>query len=123
MVVTDGISIRLVDAVTKIPFQEHEGPNGKFYTEVEPDVQYFVEMNIVGGDADRLVMDAYVDGKRVPTHVTVRRNGGRYLLGINAEQADGSKTKTAFCFRTPELPRTCQRLPVERQQAVSRPPC
>lgn len=41
MVVPDGISIRLVDAVTKIPFQEHEGPNGKFYTEVEPDVQYF----------------------------------------------------------------------------------
>ena len=104
MVVSRGVSIRLVDAVTKKPFKEHVGPDGKFYTEVEPDAQYFLEMKNVDF-SDRFVLDAYVDGKRVPTHVHLAYKD-HYFLGINEKSADGSKKKTAFCFRSPNFDAT-----------------
>ena len=106
MVVVGDYSVRLVDAGTKEPFQEHVGPNGDIYAEVEPEAQYFVELNVVNnaaGAADKVIMDGFIDGKRVPNHVTVRPGRAPYFLGLIETDPQGAKRKTAFCFRSPKV--------------------
>ena len=42
MVIAGDYSVRLVKAATGEPFREHTGPDGKCYSEVEQQEEYFV---------------------------------------------------------------------------------
>jgi hypothetical protein len=57
-------SVQLVHAETMIPFAEHEGPDGKHYVEVEPNVEYWIR--IASSDASRdVICNFQVDGKKL----------------------------------------------------------
>jgi hypothetical protein len=44
MVKQGSFTVELILADTKAPFQEHTGPDGKVYAEVEPDAEYFIRV-------------------------------------------------------------------------------
>ena len=64
MVVAGNYSVRLVNAETKEAFKEHKAPDGKIYAEIEPGVDYFIEIEVVGGDPGHVsYWNSTVDGK------------------------------------------------------------
>jgi hypothetical protein len=52
-------TVELVAADTKQPFKEHMSPDGQFYAEVEPDVDYFIALR---SDVGGVKMSFAVDG-------------------------------------------------------------
>ncbi|CAB9521718.1 expressed unknown protein [Seminavis robusta] len=103
MVVAGNYSVRIVNAETKEPFKEHTGPDGKVYAEVEPDMEYFIEVEVVGGDpaSSRSQYNISVDGKKLPYCGHAKSFGKKYKG--NWSRVNGVETTQAFVFQRPEF--------------------
>jgi len=102
MVVVGNFSVRLVEAKTKEAFKEHKGPKGDTYCEVEPDLDYFIETAIVGGDHDKVYKVTFsVDGKQLNLRLT-KRPGGRHTAGLGSIE-DGVAIQRALSFKIPSV--------------------
>ena len=66
MVVKGRFSVQLVEAESKIPFKEHTDDHGKHYAEVEPEANYFIQVQFRKGDGEAafspVVANFFVDG-------------------------------------------------------------
>ncbi|CAB9516857.1 expressed unknown protein [Seminavis robusta] len=100
MVVIDNYSVRLVHAETKEPFKEHSGPDGKVYTEVEPDVEYFIQVAVVGTMDEVFLFDYFVDGQELSYNTACELGDGYQYCGILSIEKGISKMQ-ALCFRRP----------------------
>jgi hypothetical protein len=100
MVVVGNFSVRLVNAETKEPFKEHTGPDGKIYAEVEPDLEYFIETSVIGGDPQKvLLFTFFVDGKKLPYRSFEKEVAYKGMWSIQ----DGISTTTALTFTRPSF--------------------
>jgi hypothetical protein len=107
MVIVGDYSIRLVEAKTKVPFKEHLGPDGAIYAEVEPDLEYYVEIEIVGGDpATWSVFELTIDGKKLKYHSFHLKSDGKIFKGLWSREKH-IVTKRAFAFHRPTVVNTC----------------
>ena len=101
MVIVGNYSIRLVEARSKEPFKEYLGPDGAIYAEVEPGLEYFVELEIVGGDpAAWSVFELTIDGKKLKYHSFHLKSDGKIYKGLWSRQ-QSIVTKRAFSFQCP----------------------
>jgi len=102
MVVVGNFSVRLVEAKTKEAFKEHKGPKGDTYCEVEPEVEYFIETEIVGGEPDKYYrLKYFVDGKDLKFRMN-KKSCGRHNAGLWSHE-DGVSTHRALSFRRPSF--------------------
>jgi hypothetical protein len=67
MVVQGEFLIELVEAKTKKAFQEHE-KDGKYYIEVEPDVEYFIHLRRIYNTQGTVRSQCCVDGQDLGYH-------------------------------------------------------
>ena len=98
--VKEGIyKVELVNAVTNQAFQEHVGPDGNVYAEVEPDTDYFVRVS-VEGSADNPVCFTFVVDGQLMDYSAGNKNGvvrgGRF--GDFARE-NGTDTRRALRFQ------------------------
>jgi hypothetical protein len=102
-----GISVQLVDAVTKQPFKEHY-KDGKTYVEVEPQVEYFIkiqrkEHNVMDGEDEIPMVLAFYEvdgvnlGYRTPDTFEKPEYKGCW------DFSNGVSTHTALRFGTPSV--------------------
>jgi hypothetical protein len=107
MVVVHGFDVQLVDAFTNNPFPLHEGLDGKFYVEVEPDAEYFVVARKVQTTATKVVLvEHMVDGKEIPGSAIfqyLEALGAERKLGIRQFHADGTSSNRSFRFMKPPI--------------------
>ncbi len=74
MVVESGFRVELVDANTKISYKEHT-KDGKTYAEVEPDAEYFVNLQKIELlPEDHYIVELYVDDQNLGWHVELDGN-------------------------------------------------
>lgn len=93
----------IVNADTKLPFQEHVGPDGKVYAEVEPGTEYFIQLEVVGGNEDRVAyFQTFVDDNKLNQYFWSKRHFGPHLEGLSSFQ-NGVWTKKSFHFRSPDF--------------------
>lgn len=100
MVVVGDYSVRLVNAETKEPFKEHVGPDGKFYAEVEPDLEYFIEIEVVGDNKEIAVFEFTVDGQKLDYICPAHRTHGKLHRGIWFFE-NGADTMQALALKRP----------------------
>jgi len=106
MVVKGNFSVRLVrvvDEYTKEPFKEHVGPDGLTYAEVEPDAEYLVELQVVGGEDSkkRYVFEGSIDDKKLNYISWLCKDQSRHDGIIS--KVNGERTIKAFKFQRPKL--------------------
>ncbi|CAB9515923.1 expressed unknown protein [Seminavis robusta] len=101
MVVVGNVSACLVNAETKEPFKEHRGPDGNVYAEVEPDMEYFIEIAVVGIPNKAFDFGFVVDGKRLSYQQPCELKHGRQHCGIVSVE-NGTRVNQALCFRQPK---------------------
>jgi len=103
MVVIGDYSVRLVEAETKVAFKEHDGPGGKTYSEVEPGVNYLIEVDVVGGSPSTMHMfDFTVDDKILGYNIFRSLGSENYYCGLFSRQ-DGVENMRAFSFQRPSF--------------------
>jgi hypothetical protein len=103
-----GISVQLVDAVTKQPFKEHY-KDGKTYVEVEPQVEYFIkiqrkEHNVMDGEDEipEVIAVSEVDGVYLGYSSPWTFEEPGYNGCLNSFK-NGIETMTALRFGTPSV--------------------
>lgn len=99
MVVIGNYSASIVNAETKVAFQEHNHRNGKTYAEVEPCVDFYIEINIVGGN-DNIYCVPHVDGQKLKYCITRHPSHDAYHAGLWSRSKGVSKMR-AFSFQKP----------------------
>ena len=93
MVVAGKFKVEVVYAETKIPFKEHTATtDGDTYVEVEPDAEYFVD--IESKSEDPVVAYIRIDGKDLGYNVTLRKKQN-YLSGLVSKDELGGTSKQA----------------------------
>ncbi|CAB9503115.1 expressed unknown protein [Seminavis robusta] len=103
MVVVGNYSVRIVNAETKEPFKEHKGPDGKIYAEVEPDVEYFIEVDVIGGGKNSMAcFEFHVDGEKLPYRTISNETHGKSYKGVWS-CVNGVDKMQAFAFKRPVL--------------------
>ena len=96
MVVAGKFKVEVVYAETKIPFKEHTATtDGDTYVEVEPDAEYFVD--IESKSEDPVVAYIRIDGKDLGYNVTLRKKQN-YLSGLVSKDELGGTSKQALKF-------------------------
>lgn len=103
MVVIGDYSVRLVDAETKEPFKEHQGPGGTTFAEAEPDIDYLIEIEVVGGSPSQWRRFEFsVDGKALgyASHSACGR--AKQYKGIWSRE-DGQEHVRALKFSRPSI--------------------
>ncbi|CAB9527494.1 expressed unknown protein [Seminavis robusta] len=99
MVLVGNYSVQLVHAKTKEPFKEHLGPDGVMYAEVEPGMDYFVELQVVGGDPKATsFFRLTVDRQRLNYGSFYRMSSGKQYKGL-VYREKGVSVKRAFSFQ------------------------
>jgi hypothetical protein len=107
----DSFDVTLVDASTSIPFPIHEGLDGQFYVEVEPDAEYFVRVKRVRVTDIDVLAFLSVDGREIPgcsvfNYGSVPDNIKDIEdehLGTYDYHRDGTCTKGSFRFVKPPM--------------------
>ncbi|CAB9506088.1 expressed unknown protein [Seminavis robusta] len=110
MVVVDNFSFQLVNAETKEPFKEHTGADGKVYAEVEPDIDYFMQIKVSSSDSSTEYCAKYiVDGKMLTVtqhfHFEPKNLDKTLIHGLWSREND-TETHQALKFRP-----LCLRMP------------
>ena len=101
MVVVKNFSVRLVDAETKKPFKEHGSVIGETYAEVEPNQEYFIELQIIDGSPNDHFMFRYkVDGQDLGYRTTANRDGAKIYKGLLSRWGNREKQR-ALIFERP----------------------
>jgi len=97
MVIVGNFSVRIVNAEDKKPFQEHIGPGRKIFAEVEPDIEYLIEIQVVGGEnPDQMYNFSFeVDGQSLGYHCTTNYNSGNSFHGILSRESGIEKLKVS----------------------------
>jgi hypothetical protein len=91
-----GFTVELVRAHTKVAFKEHT-KDGKTYAEVEPEVKYFVHLEVEPGPPVRAKI--YVDGKWLGHYVMVGSSKRKTSYDTGLWSCDGlNTTKQALKF-------------------------
>ena len=105
MVVLGDFSVKLVDAETRVPFKEHLGPSGEHYAEIEPETEYFLQVEVLDGETEETVyyVEVFIDGKQVNLYWEIRESDGPRTLGL-ASQRNGVVTETAWRVVKPQIP-------------------
>lgn len=91
--------LELVSATTNEAFQEHIGPDGNVYAEVEPDMDYFVKVSL--DDPERNPIVSRVDVDDQPMDYYMHCKGGVDKRGQRLgdwKRDDGINTFTALRF-------------------------
>lgn len=100
MVVRGNFSVRLVQAETKQPFKEHYcRVDGKTFVEVEPDIEYFIEIWTIGGQQTGY-FQTYVDGEYL-NYCTPVSPGCSTYCGIYS-RSNGRHIARALKFLVPK---------------------
>ena len=104
MVVAGDFSAQLVNAETRIPFQEHLGEKGEVYSEIEPDCEYFIQFQMLGdGDVKKKVcVQVAVDGTLMESRTILNRKSGKVDLGMLSRE-HGHTISKAFALRSPTV--------------------
>lgn len=106
MVVVGNFSARIVNAEDKKAFKEHTGPGKKTFAEVEPAVEYFIEIEVVGGDpGSKYIFKFSVDGCSLGYHIPMSVNAGKSFAGSWSRDG-GVGTNRAFKFQRPAFTQT-----------------
>lgn len=100
MVLRGFLSVRLVDATTKKPFQEHLDPCGNVYTEVEPDREYFVSVVPSPRLARVVGCRIAIDGHDLGSGTVIVPNSPAREIGASRLER-GVETMTSFRFQRP----------------------
>ena len=101
MVVVENFSVRIVNAEDKEPFKEHSGPGGKGFAEVEPELEFFIEVQVTGGDPNAVYYCRFsVDGTRLNYCKPMTIRDGKYHAGIWSREGGVDKQR-AFKLRRP----------------------
>ena len=108
MVVVGNFSACIVNAEDKKAFKEHTGPGGKTFAEVEPGVEYFIEVEVIGGDPNsRYYFEFSVDGRSLGYHKLMRINAGKGIAG-SWSRVGGVSTHRAFKLQRPVFSHTSE---------------
>ena len=105
MVVKDIFAVRLVNATNKEAFPEHTDADGMFYAEVEPSVNFYIEIEILAGsNRQRKVKIVHtVDGKDLGyTKIKRTNRPSAYFAGLRSHY-NGVTTNKALSFDNPRL--------------------
>ena len=93
--------VTLVDAHTRQPFKEVRGPDGTTYVQIEPEREYFVELQSAP-TAPRFKAEIYVDGEslgyRYRSSTNSSKCGTNKLLGLRSVKG-GTNTLRALRFQ------------------------
>jgi hypothetical protein len=108
MVVLGRFSVELVEAETERPFPEHHGNNGEFYAEVEPGVEYYVQVAVLDEQTlgeegcSKAFLTCRVDGIDLGYHKTLGPSDGLGLFGT-CQRENGIRKIIALRFSTPRV--------------------
>ena len=105
MVVKGDFSVRIVEAVSKTKFQEHKAPHDhtKIYAEVEPDIEYYIEVEILNENPQNyFYFQVTVDDTELGHRTRVNCSRGKYFVGIWS-QNEHTSSKRAFRFEKPTV--------------------
>ena len=103
MVVAGNFSAQLVNAETNEPFREHVGKKGEVYAEIEPDCEYFIRIQVVGGDQKRKrCFQVAVDGTMMESRTIANRKSGPAHIGMLSRE-NGIVVNKAFALRNPPV--------------------
>ncbi|CAB9509812.1 expressed unknown protein [Seminavis robusta] len=107
MVLIRNFSIQLVNAATKVPFKEHFH-DGKVYAEVEPGVEYYIEVEVMGmnNKAQPFLIDYIVDGTKLGYKTSLCEANGKYYAGLSSRSSEGRSTMRALALHRPPLVHT-----------------
>jgi hypothetical protein len=100
------LTVQLIQAKTRKPFQEHTAPDGKVYAEVEPGEDYYIRLKHEVGAKKAYPTPQYIDcsleidGKEFRSSKNIAF-GLEKIIGIVSKAAN-TKTKTAFRFHLQE---------------------
>ena len=120
MVILGGFSARLVDATSKEPLREHIGPtDGQVYTEVEPDSDYYIEVQVTGEKIKpkrKICFQFVVDGTKLESRTITNKKSGPGLVGLLSRK-NGAVINRALRFkksstrrRNPETYTVCPKM-------------
>ena len=87
--------IELINAETKIPFQEHTHTDGRTYAEVEPDIDYF--LHVRSHQYNKVVFRFSVDGKDLDYVQSSGKSNGWRERGL-WKRHDGIQSFKALWF-------------------------
>ena len=96
MVTSHSVSVSLVDAQTREPFKEHQTSDGKVYAEVEPKVEYFIQVKNESLE-ETVVGEMAVDGMDLGYKFYLRA-GNQERYGIWSRK-DGVSKDIALRFK------------------------
>jgi hypothetical protein len=89
----------LIYADTKTPFKEHTSSDGKFYIEVEPNAEYYIQLMSKSEDPVRVRIK--IDGKDVGYDVNLSKNQASapsYFCGLRSVDKNGGTIHQALKF-------------------------
>ena len=94
--------IELINAETKVPFKEHTHTDGRTYSEVEPDADYFIRVK--GHNLEVAVVKLSIDGKDLGYQSPIHKTYGWVEKGLFKRQ-NGSDSHNALRFNKLYNPR------------------
>lgn len=107
MVVVGTFSAKLVNAETNKPFQEHLGKRGEVYAEVEPDCEYFIQVEVLGGSMKKkrcfqvaIDLDQSTHHQLLESRTITNRKSGPALIGMLSRE-NGRMVNKAFALHNP----------------------
>lgn len=98
-------NVTLVEAKSKKAFKEHTALDGRTFVEVEPDKEYFIQIEIMAGEADTThKVNFKVDEKDLGYSTNLTRAYGPIFEGIWSFDAETEVSRTnALQFQKPKL--------------------
>jgi len=91
--------VELVDALTKQPFIEHTGSDGKVYVEVEPEADYFIKISSsVDPNIHKVLVDIEIDGNAIGCSINLWAYKDCTLWEGYYEQKNGEITELSLKF-------------------------
>lgn len=102
MVLIGPFEVSLVRADTKEPFKEHTNESGDTYVEVEPKMDYFVQVMSTYPETESLVRADFVLDDVDLGYYTIPIYGQESLHGLLTVQGD-TQVEKALCFHCDEL--------------------
>jgi len=92
-------TVELVNALTKEPFIEHSGSDGKIYVEVEPEADYFIKISSsVDPKVQKLVVGIEIDGNDIGYDTYLHPYKNCTLWEGYYERKGGKVSETSFKF-------------------------
>jgi hypothetical protein len=102
MIVGD-FSVQIINADTELPFKKHVRDDGKVFAEVEPDADFWVELQVIGGPEEReAYFQIFIDGNKLEQYFWSKKSYGKHWEGLTSFQNE-EWTQKSFRFHVPEF--------------------